>query len=340
VKIALIGFGYVGQGFVQILCEQATALRKDEGLSVKIVSVATRSRGVVSHPEGLDPHMLLRAMEEGGLSHYPNTQGLIRDWDVMGIVTQSNADVVVELTHSNLETALPALDYVRAALQSRKHVVLANKGPVALAYSELQQLAQAQGVQLRFEATVMAGTPTVQLGLETLKSASVKRFRAILNGTTNYILSQMEAGISYADALADAQAQGYAEADPTADVGGWDAAGKLLILSSALFDHQLDLKTLPVEGITGLTQADVKAAGTEGTRYKLIAEADNQGGFVRPIRLSLADPLASVSGTTNAITFTTDRLGDVTLTGPGAGKQETGFAILADLLALHRTGSL
>ena len=335
-KIALIGFGTVGQGFVEILRDRSQALRRDAGLEIQIVSVATRSKGVLSHPEGLDPQMLLDAVANGHLDTYPTHQGLIREWSVEQIVTQSNAEVVIELTPSNLADASPALDYVRAALRTRKHVILANKGPVALAFEELTALAQENGVQLRYEATVMAGTPSLQLALEALQGTTISRARGILNGTTNYILTQMENGATYADALAQAQAKGYAEADPTADVEGWDAAGKVLILANVLFGKQLRMDELSVSGISQLTPDEIGAAGAANARYKLVADVTPSGGSVGLVRLPHSDPLAGVGGATNAITLVTDLLGDVTLVGPGAGRQETGFAILADLLAIHR----
>ncbi|MEO0561982.1 MAG: homoserine dehydrogenase [Chloroflexota bacterium] len=337
-KIALIGFGTVGQGFVEILRDKGAALRRSDNFGVQIVSVATRTRGALSHPEGLDPVMLLDAIADGGtLNDYPDQQGLIREWGAMDMVTQSNAEVVVEMTASDLDTAMPALEYTQAALRARKHVILANKGPVAIAFQPLQELAAANGVQLRYEATVMAGTPSLQLALDALKGNTITRARGILNGTTNYILTQMESGTSYEDALTDAQTKGYAESDPSADVDGWDAAGKVLILANALFGVQLELKAMDVTGISGLTSDDIAAASAVGERYRLIAEATPDGGSVKPVRLPLSDPLAGVSGATNAVTYSTDLMGDVTLVGAGAGRTETGFAILADLLAIHRT---
>jgi homoserine dehydrogenase len=146
----------------------------------------------------------------------------------------------------------------------------------------------------------------------------------------------MEQGRAYSDVLAEAKRLGYAESDPSGDVDGWDAAGKLLILANALFGRMFTLAELSVSGISGLTPDEIKQAAAEGMRWKLIAEATSEGGSVQLAKLPLSHPLAGVSGTTNAVTFTTDLLGDVTVVGPGAGGVETGFAILADLLALHR----
>jgi homoserine dehydrogenase len=338
-KIALIGFGTVGQGLAQILRDQAAQLRAQYGFSAEIVAVATRSRGSLVHPAGLNPAALLDAIRAGSLDAYPDTPGLQRAWHSERIARDADADVLVEASPSDLDTGGPALDLCYAALTSGKHVVLANKGPVVVAYAELMAAAQAAGKRLLFEATVMAGTPSLRLALEALAGAEITRARGIINGTTNYILTQMETGMSFDDALAQAQALGYAEADPTADVDGWDAAGKARILSAALFGRTRRFEEMTVEGIRGLTQADIAHASEAGERWKLIAEVTRDAVTVRPVRVPLAHPLAGVSGGTNAITYTTALLGDVTLVGAGAGGVQTGFGLLGDLLALHRCGA-
>lgn len=337
-NIAIIGYGTVGQGLVEILHEKAADLAAREGFHPQIVAVATRSRGTLYQPNGLDL-AALHAIGNTSLQNYPDADGLVRDLTVEQIITQSNADVIVEVSPSNLETAQPALDYVRAALNHHKHVVLANKGPVALALLELQALARQQQRALYYEATVMAGTPTLRLALEALRGCTITRARGILNGTTNYMLTNMAAGLPYADALAQAQALGYAESDPTADVDGWDAAGKGLILAAALFGQTLRFTDLQVEGIASLTPSDIQAATDAGERWRLIVEVTPQGGSVRPTRLPVAHPLANVSGATNAITLTTDLLGDITLIGAGAGRRETAFGVLSDLLTIHKMSS-
>lgn len=332
-RLLLIGFGAVGQGLAKILRDQAAYLQEREEFSAQIVGVATRSRGTLYHPDGLDIDALLNVSH---LDQYPQTDGLVRGGDTLELIRTAHADVLVEASYSILTTGQPALDYCRAALESGKHVVMANKGPAALAYDELQALAQRVGKKVGFEATVMAGTPTLRLGIEALAGCKILAARGILNGTTNYILTQMEGGMSYADALAQAQQLGYAEADPTADVDGWDAAGKAIILAAALFHTKLSLDTMPVTGISKLTSADIEAARAAGERWKLIASVSSEGGKVEPVRLPAAHPLANVSGATNAVTYTTDLLGEVTLIGPGAGPTATGFGLLSDLLAIHR----
>ena len=256
------------------------------------------------------------------------------------IASECAADVLVEMSSTNLETAQPALDYCHQALDAGLHLVLANKGPVALAYAGLNAKARAKGLQMRYEATVMAGTPSIHLAEGSLAGCRILSARGILNGTTNYILTQMEGDMSYDEALTQAQALGYAETDPSGDVEGWDAAGKVLILANALFGSSLTMSDLDVSGITDISDSDIAEAKAAGQRYKLIAKATPQGGEVRARRLPLNDPLASVGGSTNAITLETDLMGNITLIGAGAGKLETGYAILSDLLAIRRRSSV
>jgi homoserine dehydrogenase len=336
VKILLIGAGTVGQGLLEILRDKAANLREQYAFQPIIVGIATRSRGTLYHPDGLDPAALLAALAQGDFATYPESVGLERTHDILTLIRSCGADVMLEATHTNLDTAQPALDYCRAALDAGQHLVLANKGPIALAYHELREKAAQIGKQVRFEGTVMAGTPSLTLALEALAGCTIHEARGILNGTTNYMLTHMAHGMDYAQALAQAQALGYAEADPTADVGGWDAAGKVLILAAALYHKKMSLSDVAVTGITGITPQDITAAQAAGECYKLIANITPTGGSVAPQRLPMTDPLAIVSGATNAITFKTDLMGDITLVGAGAGRLQTGFALLADLLAIHR----
>lgn len=335
-RLILVGFGTVGQGFAEILRDKAAMLEQKHGLNARVVGVATRSRGVLYHPEGLDLDVLLDAIERSSLNDYPEMEGLEKTFDALSLVKDGVADVLVEASPTNLTTAEPALSYFKAALSSGKHVVTANKGPVALAYPHLKQLAADKGLHLRFEASVMAGTPAIATGIELLAGCTIEEAYGIFNGTTNYILTQMEGGLSYEDALARAQKLGYAETDPSGDVEGWDAAAKVLILGATIFGEQWQMDDLDVTGITGISQTDIELAKQSGERYKLIASATAEGGSVAPQRIRVTHPLAQVGGATNAITYKTDLMGDITLIGAGAGRKETGFALLSDLLAIKR----
>lgn len=336
-KIALIGFGVVGQGLLEILRDKGAELHAQQGFDAQIVAVATRSKGTLYHPAGLDIPKLLAAAQAGSFKQYPDTAELVRDQDILTLIRSCNADVMVECSNTDLQTGQPAIDYCYAAFDSGKHVVLANKGPVAVAYDELVARADKAGKLLRFEATVMAGTPSIRLAMQALAGCTISEARGILNGTTNYILTQMEGGMSYADALKQAQQLGYAEADPAGDVEGWDAAGKAIILARALFNSPITFKDMEVKGITGITAEDVKAAAAAGEKWKLVARVTAEGGSVQPMRVKLSNPLAAVSGATNAITYSTDLLGDITLVGAGAGRLQTGFGLLSDLLDIARS---
>lgn len=337
-KIALIGFGNVGQGLAQILRDRAVELASDYDFHPALIAVATRSRGTLVNPGGLDPAALLDAIAAGSLDLYPDAPGLVRGWGADRIARALDADVLVEASPSDLQTGGPALDLCYAAFAGGKHVVLANKGPVVVAFPELTAAAGAAGKRLLFEATVMAGTPSLRLAVEALAGAGITRARGIINGTTNYILTQMEGGLGFTEALAEAQALGYAETDPSGDVDGWDAAGKARILSAALFGKPRTFDEMRIEGIGGLMLADIQDARAAGERWKLLADITPAALSVAPARVPLAHPLANVMGGTNAITYSTDLLGDVTLVGAGAGGVPTGFGLLSDLLALHRAG--
>ncbi|MCB0193845.1 MAG: homoserine dehydrogenase [Anaerolineae bacterium] len=340
-KIALIGFGTVGQGLAEILHNKGEALRQNLGFEAQIVAVCTLSKGSLYHPDGLNTEMLLDVVRNtGSFDDYLNTPGLERGWDALTIIRQSNADTVVEISYTDIETGQPAIDYCRAAFESGKHVVTANKGPVALAYGELAALAEANGVRWCFEGTVMSGTPALRLPLVALAGAEIMGVRGILNGTTNYILTKMEEGLDYQTALKQAQELGYAEADPTADVEGYDALSKVVIIANVLMDVPLKKDDVTCKGISSLTSADIGQAQAAGKRWKLIGSVKQEAGWVTadvsPQMLPISDPLANVTGATNAITYDTSLMGPVTLVGAGAGSIETGYSLLIDLINIER----
>ncbi len=331
-RLAMIGFGSVGQGFVQILQRRSDWLEEHYGVALRLVGVGTRS-WCSYDPAGLAPGALLDAAQ-AGRDRLPAR----RDWSPSDLVERAEADVLVEVSSTDLSTGEPATGHIRAAFARGMHVVTANKGPIALHGRALLAEAAAAGRTLGYEGTVMSGTPALRLGWSALAGCELRAVRGIVNGTTNYILSQMDGGAPYAEALAEAQRLGYAETDPTGDVEGHDAAGKAVILANMLLGGDLRIEDVVCQGITRLAPEDVAAAHAAGERWKLLAHVAREEGrvvaSVRPVRLPLAHPLASVGGATNALTFDTDLLGEVTLIGPGAGGVATGFALLSDILAL------
>jgi homoserine dehydrogenase len=343
-KLALIGFGTVGQGLVEILSRKKDLLQERHAYRPQVVAVADLHHGSCYDANGLDLDQLLDAIARdggrpGALTSCPGGQA---GWDSMETIRESGAEAMVEVTLTNIETGEPAVSHCRAALQEGIHVVTTNKGPVALVWRELADLAASRGVQFRFEGTVMSGTPVLSTAAEALAGCEFARIRGILNGTTNYILSEMEQGRGYGESLATAQELGYAEADPTADVEGFDVLAKVVILANVVMGASLGVGEVSRTGIAGLDASEVAAAPAAGHRWKLIGQVERIGervtASVGPVALPLEDPLASVTGVTNAVTLETDLVGPVTIVGAGAGREATGMALLSDLLAIHRAG--
>lgn len=338
-RLAFIGFGNVGQGLARILLDRRDWLRDQFEATFQVVAVSDFVKGSLYDPDGLDLAVLLDTVQDSGKIDTiaaPHT-----GWDALQTITSSNANIVVEMSYTDLNTGEPAITHVREALKKGKHVTTTNKGPIALAFPELRNVAAENQTLLGIEGTVMSGTPALRLGSDILRSAGISRIQGILNGTTNYILTQMETGASYTDALADAQARGYAEADPTGDVDGHDAAGKVVILANLLMGASLTMHDVACTGISHITAADVQTALAANEHWKLIGLVEQKPdgtvqAEVKPQRIPHNHPLASIGGATNAITYTTDLLGDVTLVGPGAGRTETGYALLSDMLAIHQ----
>lgn len=331
-RVIMIGFGSVGRGFAQIIQRKQAWLEAQHGVTITIVGIATRSNCLYDQA-GIDLVALLEAYERGA-TILPSTQ----PWSPAELIAHSQADLLVEVSPTDLATAEPATSYIRAAIACGMHVITANKGPVALHGPELRALATERGLGFGYEATVMAGTPALRLGWGALAGCELHELRGIVNGTTNYMLSQMEHGMTYEAALAEAQRLGYAETDPTGDVEGFDAAAKAAILATMLMGGNLRPDDVQRVGITKLTPENIATAAAANERWKLIARVTKTpagiSASVEPTRVPITHVLASVGGATNALTYTTDLLGDVTLIGPGAGGVATGFALLADILAL------
>lgn len=340
-KLALIGFGVVGQGLAEIIKDKGETLRQELDLDLTIVAISDAMKGSIYHPEGLDPALALQVVKESGtLDNYPDQEGLIRGWNSFKTIQETNADTIVEVTFTDVKTGQPAINHCKAAFESGKNVVMSNKGPVAMAYTELSNSASKHGVRWGFEGTVMSGTPALRMPLVTLAGNEIKEIRGILNGTTNYILTKMEEGLTYEAALKEAQELGYAEADPTSDVEGYDALYKIVILANVVMDVPLKKEDVSCQGISKITLDDVQKARLEGKRWKLISRVKKEGDHVTanigPETISITDPLASVLGATNAITYECDLAGPITLIGAGAGRTETGFSLLIDLINIAR----
>jgi homoserine dehydrogenase len=296
-RVGLLGHGTVGSAFEALLAERAEAVASVTGLRPVLTGVLTRSRG--DFAEILD-----------------------------------GSDLIVEL----MGGVDPARDYVLEAMRAGKHVVSANKLLLAQHGEELWSAAREHGVQLRFEGAVAGVVPVIRVLQETLAAAHVERIHGIVNGTTNFILTEMaRGGMSYADALARAQELGYAEADPTDDVTGRDAAAKMAILARLAFSTPVHLDQVTYEGIEQITADDMAFARDLGLGLKLIGTAERvDGGIsvrVHPAFLYPGHPLASVNGPFNAVTVESDAITEITLSGPGAGGPQTASAVLGDVIS-------
>ncbi|WP_026700888.1 homoserine dehydrogenase [Salibacterium aidingense] len=340
-KLAFVGFGGVGQGLAEIIKNKGSWLKETFGVDFKIVSIADLYKGSLHHPEGLDIQAVLETLnKDGTLDSYPARDGLIRDWDSLTTIERSNADTMVEITFTDVNTGQPAIDHCKKAFVSGKNAVLTNKGPVALAYKELKNMAEKHNVQFMFEGTVMSGTPAIRMPLTSLAGNDVREIRGILNGTTNYVLTRMETGMEFKDALKEAQDKGFAEADPTSDVEGYDVLYKVIILANVIMNGDITKEDVSCKGISNVTAKDIDQAREEGKKWKLIGRIKKENGTIHasvgPEKISEEDPLAGISGALNAVTYECDLSGPVTLIGAGAGIPETGFALLIDLINMER----
>ena len=331
-RLLFIGFGTVVQGLSELILKKETELKQEYGLDLKVVGIADMLKGSVYAPEGIDLKKALEAVKNGDLKQLPNQF----DGDALAMINVADADMMVEATYTDIKTGEPATSHIRAALAKGMHVTTTNKGPVALFLRELSKLADANGVKFLYEGSVISGTPLLNLIRETLAGSHITEIKGILNGTTNYILSEMEEGQQYEAVLKKAQELGYAEAVPDADVLGWDALAKVTILANAVFGVDVKPDAFSCKGITEISSEAIAEAKANGKRFKLIGSLKRDGdgvvGSVEPVQMDLSHPLAGVMGATNAVTITTDTLGDITIVGPGAGRIETGYSVLIDII--------
>ena len=336
-RILLVGFGTVGRGFVEVLLEREAILRKKYNLNIKVVGISTRRHGSVYFEQGINLRKALNIVRGGdSLEKYPEG---IKGLSSIELIRAYDFDILVELTPTNLMTGEPGLTHIREALKRERHVVTTNKGPIVLAYRELRDLAIRRGVQLRFEGTLMSGTPIITLTTEVLRGDIIEEVYGIVNGTNNFILSLMEKGMSFEKALQEAQRLGYAEADPAMDIEGWDAAAKATIIANVIMDGDIRIQSVKREGIDHLTPKRLRDALSRGKRVKhIVRVVRRESGIEASVRVEEIDMshiLAHVMGSMNCLILRYRDLGEIAIYGPGAGGRETGQAVLSDILAIY-----
>lgn len=335
-NIALIGFGGVNRALAELIRDRSSQLEADLGFSLRIVAITDLALGSWVDADGIDAAAALAVPRGDNFAIFP---GGSTTPDNEVVIKNSNADIIVEATFTNPVDGEPAASHVRWALEARKHVTTTNKGPVAIHGPALLELAEQNDVRFEFEGAVLSGTPILRFADKMLRGLNITAFEGILNGTSNFVLGRMENGLSLAAAVGEAQQLGYAEADPTADIGGSDVRLKVAILANQVLGADLSVEDVDTTGITGVTEEDIVTAARERKVWKLIGSASRNEngtfhGSVRPVALPSEHPLAGISGPTNAVSFSTDLLGAVTVSGPGAGRIETAYALLSDIVAI------
>ena len=307
------------------------------GFDLQVVAITDLLMGSLVQDDGINLAEVLSLPRGTTFGNYP---GGSDSADNERVIKDSPADIIVEATFTNPVDGEPAASHVRWALEAGKSVTTTNKGPVALHGEALKALAASNESVFAYEGAVLSGTPVLGLARNQLAGLNIRGVQGILNGTSNYVIGRMEAGLPLEEAVAEAQAEGYAEADPTADIGGSDVQLKVVILANELLGAALSPNDVQTTGIAGIIADDIIAAAREGKRFKLIGSAHrNDDGSVTarvaPETVAADHPLASIPGATNAVSFDTDLLGTVTISGPGAGRTETAFALIADIIAIH-----
>ena len=329
-RIILCGFGVVGQSFAKLLESRSEDLYARYGLKPRIVGVFDR-KGSATDPSGLDTSRLIDVKKKyGSVNRYSDTENNTSGTE---IINNLEAEVLIETTESNYKDAEPGMTHIVDAMKRGMHVISVNKGPLALAFPSLMEIAEYNHVLFRFSGTVGGGTPILDFAKNSLRGERIVSFDGILNGTTNYILTNMANGMSFNGALDDAKQKGYVEADESLDLDGLDAAAKLVILANWIMGMKVTMPDIKRTGIRKIDSSDIKRAVEKNCAIKLIASCSKEL-TVAPKEIATVDPLC-VSGTLNAISFTSEHSGTQTIIGRGAGGIETASSILRDLIDIR-----
>lgn len=339
-NLALIGFGNVARALARLLLRKQDLLHSKHDITFSFTGISTGRHGFAVNSNGLDIEKALELVESG---KDVSSLSSLEVKDSLAVIQHSKADVMFENSPVNTQSGQPALDHIRAALQLGMHAVTANKGPVVHGYRELTTLAAAKGRQFRFESTVLGGAPVFSVLREAFPLAELTSFKGILNATTNVILSRMEGGESYDEALRYAQSIGLAETDPTNDVDGWDAAIKVAALATVLWDSPMTPQDVNPKGIRDITPGMIAKARAEGKRYKLVCSAEKDGDNVKasvsPQLVDASSPLYGMMNSSTGVTFRTDVILDYSIIlsekpDMQGGPVETAYGLFADFVNL------
>jgi homoserine dehydrogenase len=333
-NLALLGFGNVGQALANLLLDKQEELESIYDLTFSITGIATGSHGIALDPGGIDVVRAIRLIRDGSSLESISKEGTPSD--ALDFIRRCEAQVLFENTPVNYENGQPAITHLETALQQGMHAITANKGPVVHAYQQLTELAKSMERKFFFESTVMDGAPIFSLFRSAIPGAQLCAFKGILNSTTNLILTRMESGEDFEQAVAYAQEIGIAETDPSGDVDGWDAAIKVAALVTVLMGVSLKPQQVERRGIGDLKTQDIQLARDQGKRWKLVCsavrDADGVQATVEPQMVPPTSPLFLVDGTTSIVQFETDVLGSLSLMESDPGPHTTAYGLLADFI--------
>ena len=335
-NICIIGLGNAGTEFCKMLINKNEEIRKSIGYDIKITAIAARSKGSLLDIKGIDLEKALKEVEKRGRFSEENIS--LSDLETIELIRASKADVLIELSTLSIEDGEPAISHIETAFENNMHVITANKGPIAWAFKRLNEIAKNKKLLFLYETTVMDGTPIFNLVKYTLPGCKVKAFKGILNSTTNFILEEMEKGKSYEAAIKEAQRRGFAEADPSLDVEGWDAAAKTAAIANVLMDGDLTPMNIKRQGVSHITAKDIEAAKMEDKKIKLFCEAYIEEGKVvgrvKPTVISNKDIFSNVDATSSILCITTDLMGEICIVEKDPEIEQTAYGIYSDLLTL------
>jgi len=327
-KLCIVGFGNSGQEFCKLL------LSKNE--NVEVVAIATKSKGNLLCHQGLNINEVLNDLISNGRFGESNPNFI--KLSTSELIKKSGADVMIELSTLSIKDGQPAIEHIETAFKSNMHVITANKGPIAWYFKRLEILAKEKGLEFLYETTVMDGTPIFNLVKYTLPGCKVLSFKGILNSTTNFILEEMENGKSYEDSVKEAQRRGFAEADPTLDVNGWDAAAKTAALVNVLLKGEVTPLDIERRGISSISKEQIIESHRQGKKIKLICEGyiknNTAFGKVSPVEIPITDILSTIDATSSILCIKTDLMGEICIVEKNPEIKQTAYGIYSDLLSI------
>ena len=331
-KLAILGYGNAGRAYGKLLTEKMPEIIKKYNTEVIVTAIATKTKGTLVCEAGID----LEKIEDELANHGKFLDG--QDMSAIQVAKTADYDVLIELTPLEIFSGQPAIDHIKAAFCRGKHVISANKGPIAWAFRELRELAVQNNCLFFYETTVMDGAPIFNLADHTLKMCKVTEIHGILNSTTNFILEELEKGVPYEDIIEEGKKRGFVEADPAMDVEGWDAAAKVTALMNVLMDAGVTPPEIGRKGIEDITAEQMKDAKKRGKVIKLLCSGKLEGGVakgtVKPEEIDENSLLASIKGTSSAVSITTDLMGTVSIVEHEPEIEQTAYGIFSDTLRI------